>query len=101
MTTLNISTDIPSGINTLEKLAAWCALTLQNINPTLTAIEGVGYEERTCQAGIFYVKADNKYRMLIRNSVQFSPDHLAGGQKMWQFAQELSNTAIPAAFKSN
>lgn len=101
MTALNISTDIPSGINTLEQLACWCALTLQNINPSLTAIEGVGYEERTCQAGIFYVKADNKYRMLIRQSIQVSPDHLAGGQRPWKFATELSNTAIPAAFKSN
>jgi hypothetical protein len=101
MTALNIGTDIPSGINTLEKLTAWCLLTLQNINPSLKAIEGVGYEERVAQAGIFYVAADNKYRMLGRTSIQISPDYLAGGAKLWTYAQELSNTAIPSTFKSN
>ena len=101
MTALNIATDIPSGINTLEKLAVWANLTLANINPALTAIEGVGYTERTSQAGIFYVSADNKYRFLGRASIQMSADYLAGGAKLWTYAQELSNTAIPATFKSN
>ncbi|WP_017652559.1 hypothetical protein [Fortiea contorta] len=101
MTTINLSTDIPSAINTLEKLAVWSGLTLANINPSLTAIEGVGYTERVSQAGIFYVQADNKYRALIRQSIQMSPDYLAGGAKLWTFAQELSNTAIPAIFKAN
>ncbi|MEH2448946.1 MAG: glucose-6-phosphate dehydrogenase [Nostoc sp.] len=101
MTAINIATDIPFAINTLEKLAVWSGLTLANINPSLTAIEGVGYTERVSQAGIFYVQADNKYRALIRNSIQMSPDYLAGGAKLWTFAQDLSNTAIPAIFKSN
>lgn len=101
MTALNISTDIPSQINTLEKLIMWSGSTLANINPNLVAIEGIGYTERVAQAGIFYIQADNKYRALIRNSIQISPDYLAGGAKLWTFAQELSNTAIPAIFKSN
>ncbi|BCL34247.1 glucose-6-phosphate dehydrogenase [Nostoc sp. MS1] len=101
MTAINIATDIPSNINTLEKLAVWCGLALANINPSLTSVEGVGYTERCAQAGVFYIQADNKYRALIRNSVQMSPDYLAGGAKLWTYAQELSNTALPATFKSN
>lgn len=101
MSAINISTDIPSQIDTLEKLAAWCGLSLSNINAGLTAIEGAGYTERVSQAGVFYVQADNKYRMLIRNSIEVSPDYLAGGAKLWTFAQPLSNTAIPAIFKAN
>lgn len=101
MTAINITTDIPSQINTLEKLAAWCALALSNINPTLEVTEGVGYSERAAQAGIFYVLADNKYRLLGRSSLQMSPDYLAGGAKMWSYTQELSNTPLPATFKSN
>ncbi len=101
MTAINIATDIPSQINTLEKLFAWAGLALANINPSLTALEGVGYTERCAQAGIFYVAADNKYRALIRGSVQMSSDYLAGGAKQWTFAQELSNTALPAIFKAN
>lgn len=101
MTAINISTDIPSQIDTLEKLAAWSGLTLANINAGLTAIEGAGYTERVSQAGVFYVQADNKYRILIRHSIEMSSDYLAGGSKLWTFAQALSNTAIPTTFKSN
>lgn len=101
MTAINISTDIPSQIDTLEKLAAWSGLALANINPGLTAIEGAGYTERVSQAGVFYVQADNKYRILIRHSMQMSGDYLAGGAKLWSYAQALSNTAIPVTFKSN
>ena len=101
MSVISIATDIPSQINTLEKLVAWGGLTLANINPSTTAVEGVGYTERVAQAGVFYVAADNKYRLLIRASIQMSPDYMAGGSKLWTFAQELSNTAVPATFKSN
>lgn len=101
MTAINLSTDIPSQINTVEQLAAWCGTVLANVNPSATAIEGVGYTERIAQSGVFYVAADNKFRRLIRLSLEVSPDHEAGGQKPWKFAQEISNTAIPASFKSN
>jgi len=101
MTAINIATDIPSQINTLEKLYVWAGLALANINPSITAIEGVGYTERVSQAGVFYVAADNKYRALVRGSIQMSPDYLAGGAKMWTYAQEVSNTALPATFKAN
>jgi hypothetical protein len=69
MTALNITTDIPSQINTLEKLYVWAGLALANINPSLTAIEGVGYTERCAQAGIYYVAADNKYRAPSSNGL--------------------------------
>lgn len=101
MTALAIATQIPSQIDTVEKLHFWSGLVLANINPSLTAIEGVGYTERCAQAGIFYVSADNKYRALIRGSIQVSPDYLAGGAKLWTYAQPLSNTAIPAIFTAN
>lgn len=101
MTALAISTQIPSQINTVEKLHTWSGLVLASVNPSATALEGVGYTERCAQAGIFYVAADNKYRALLRHSLQVSPDYLAGGAKLWTFTQELSNTAIPSIFLAN
>ena len=101
MTALVIASDIPSAINTVEKLNAWTSLVLANINPQLSAVEGVGYTERCAQSGVFYVAADNKYRLLSRTSLQMGSDYLAGGSKMWTFTQELSTTAIPAIFKAN
>ncbi len=39
MTALNISTDIPTNINTLEKLAAWVGLALERCNPSAKILE--------------------------------------------------------------
>jgi hypothetical protein len=98
MTTINIATQVPSSITTLEQLAAWSFLALAAVNPQLVAIEGPGISERVAQAGQFYVPSDNKYRLLGRLSLVVSPDHLAGGAKSWTYVQELSNTALPAAY---
>jgi hypothetical protein len=101
MTALAIATDIPSQIVTVEQLHSWSGLLLANINPALTAIEGAGYSERTSQASIYYIQADNRYRLISRQSIAFSPNYLAGGSKLWMFAQDLSATAIPAVFRTN
>lgn len=101
MTAINIATDIPSQIDTLEKLAAWSGLALANMNAALVAVEGPGYTERVSQAGVFYVQADNKYRILVRHSIQMEPEHLAGGSKLWTYAKSLSDTGLPTIFKSN
>jgi len=101
MTALALATQIPSQIDTLEKLAAWVSLTLANINSAQTAIEGQGYTERVSQANIYYIQADAKYRIITRQSIVMSANYLAGGTKLWQHAQELSTTAIPTLFSSN
>lgn len=98
MTTLNIANQIPATIDTLEKINVWSGLALSNINPQLTAVEGVGTNERTAQAGVFYVPASNLYRVLVRTSIVISPDYLAGGSKLWTYVQPLSNTAMPTIF---
>ncbi len=101
MTVINPATDIPSQIDTVEKLAAWCAGILFANNPTLTVIEGVGYTERAAQIGDFWVAADAKTRKIVRLSLEVSADHLSGSGKPWTFVQPLSSTAIPTAFKGN
>lgn len=100
MTAIQIANQIPNSIDTLEKLAAWSGLALSYLNPTQMAVEGVGINERVAQSGIFYVAADNKYRMLIRLSLEISPDHQFGAAKQWAYIQALTNTALPAGFSS-
>lgn len=92
--------DIPSDIDTVEKLAAWCGFILSSLNPSTTAVEGVGISERVAQSNIFYIGADNKDRLLIRLSLQYDPEYRAGGLKPWQYAMEISSTALPTNFKS-
>lgn len=101
MTALNIGTDIPSQIDTLEKLAVWVGLSLQHINGTAEVVEGQGYSERAAQFGVFYVGEAGVFRALIRESIEMSKDWQTGSQKPWQYAQPLSNSPIPAGFKAN
>ena len=100
MTAINIATQIPNSITTLEGLMAWGGLALRYINPSLQAIEGPSINELVAQAGVFYVPSDNKYRLLVRTSIQVSPDYLSGGAKLWTYALPLSNTALPSIFTS-
>ena len=61
----------------------------------------MGYEERVAQANVFYIAADNKYRLISRVSLQVTPDFLSGGSKMWNYMMEVGNTAIPTQFVAN
>lgn len=101
MTALNIATQIPSQITTLEQLHAWSAQALFAINPGLTVIEGAGYTERAAQAGNFWVAADVKTRMICRVSLEVSPNYLSATGKPWTFIQQLSTTPLPANFSAN
>lgn len=101
MTALNVGTDIPSQVDTVEKLAAWCGAVLFAVNPTMTVVEGVGYTERPAQHNNYWVAADSKTRNITRLSLEVSPEHLSGSGKPWTFIQPLSNAAIPATFKEN
>lgn len=93
------TSDIPSNIDTLEKLAAWVGLSLTAINPTQTAVEAPNYSARVAQAGTFFIEADNKHRLLVRVSLPMSADHLSGANNPWTYAQNLSETDIPDGFK--
>ena len=101
MTTINIATDIPSQITTLEQLNAWTAYALFALNPTITVIEGVGYTERAAQCNKYWVAADAKSRLISRISLEVSPDELSGSAKPWMYVQTLSGTPLPSSFKTN
>lgn len=101
MTALVIATDIPSQINTVEKLHLWSGSLLFAVNPTLTIIEGIGYTERAAQCGNYWVAADSKTRAIVRASLAIDPTYLSATGKIWTFAQELSGTTIPTNFKAN
>jgi hypothetical protein len=101
MTALNIATDIPTNITSYEELAMWVDLVLKSTYPTATPVEGVGYIENACQAGVFYVNSEARHVFLGRVSLTVSPGYLAGGQKLWKYAQSLGNATVDNAFKAN
>lgn len=101
MTTLNISTDIPSNINTLERLQAWVGYTLSVINPTLAVLETPQSAQKVAQSQIFQA-SDNTNRLLVRSCLILPADYISDRTvKIWMKAEEFSNVAIPPAFKVN
>ena len=101
MTTISLATDIPNSIVTLEQLHAWSGLTLDRINPSLAVLEAENLAQFVMQTGIFSA-ADNSNRLLIRSSFAVDPNFISDRtKKLWMFAKEFSNVAIPTAFKEN
>lgn len=101
MTTLVIGTDIPSNINTLEKLGAWVGLALARVNPTLKILESPDTEPQRV-AEVVLIKADDgSTRLIVRLSIPVTEDYGSSTNKFWQNTTEISNTALPTAFKAN
>jgi hypothetical protein len=101
MTAINLATDIPNAIVTLEQLHAWSGTLLKRLNPTLAVLEAENLAQFVMQDGIFSA-ADNSDRLLVRASLEIDPDYKSDrSKKLWMFAREFSNVAIPAAFKTN
>lgn len=101
MTALNIATDIPSQIVTVEQLVIWAGNVLANLNSNVNAVEGENYSQRAAQSGKFYIATVDKNRHIGRQSIELSPDHLIGGAKPWAYALEISQKPLTTAMKSN
>lgn len=100
MTAFNPS-QLPSSVNTLEKLAMWAAMALTSMYPTSVSEEGEGFVEKAATSNIFYVQSANRHIFLTRLSLGVSPDRVAGGQKNWTYALDLGTDPIPAQFTTN
>jgi hypothetical protein len=102
MTVFASSTDLPSAINSLEKLAMWVGLLMTRINPTIAILEDPGYApERMCQAQIRRCD-DGKEYCIVRISIPLDEAYKSDiTRKLWTFASDISNVSIPTGFKSN
>lgn len=101
MTAVSLTTDIPTNINTLEKLAAWVGLALARCNPSQRILE-IPNSDAPRAAEATLIKADDgSYRLVVRLSIPIFDNYSEQTQKFWFNADEISNTALPAAFKSN
>lgn len=101
MSALNLSTQVPNSIVTVEQNFLWSALTLGRINPSLQYLETDTIAQYVIQNGI-YTAADNSYRFLVRASIPLDPNFMTDKtKKLWMFANEFSSVQIPAAFTTN
>lgn len=101
MTTLALS-QIPSNINTLEKLHAWSTFALRAVNGPKSVVEAEGFlPERVAQAPLTETPNDG-IRLGARVSIQFDPAGFSDkSKKLWEFANELTIGSMPTTFTSN
>lgn len=93
--------DLPTTINTVEGLSAWCACILNNLHFQQTFEEAPGIVEKIAVSQNFPVIVNGAYewRLVSRTSVKISADFQKTG-KIWQHTIPMSNASIPADFKS-
>lgn len=95
------TSQLPTNINTLERLGAWVGLTMANINPTLAVNEQSSTDPtKVCQVA-FFRASDNSLRLTVRLSLPIDSTYAAQTKKFWENAQEISNVVIPTAFTTN
>lgn len=94
--------DIPSSIDTLEKLSVWCSTVLQHLHPEQTVLEAPGITELVATASPYQiiVNGDFTWRNIARQSIELNPNWQRGATKLWTHALPLSTQAIPVEFKS-
>jgi hypothetical protein len=96
-----VLTDIPSSINTVEKLVVWGGNVLFNLNSNVTATEGDNYSQRAAQSGNFYIAATDTTRHVARQSIELDNGYSIGASKPWSYAKELSQKPLTADMKAN
>lgn len=102
MTALNPSTQIPASVDTLEKLAVWALYVLQDLNFDTTLVEQTnGQPIPVATITPFNVRSSDfsGIRAIGRFSIPVSGD-FAADSRAWVGVEELSTTAIPAAYTS-
>jgi 3D (Asp-Asp-Asp) domain-containing protein len=94
-------TDLPSAVNSVEKLVAWGGTILNDLYTTTTAIEATGVAERVAQSAPFLVTASDPYvwRLITRTSIPLQPTWRRQG-KLWLYANDIGSLAIPTEYKS-
>lgn len=101
MTALVIATDIPTNINTLERLTTWGILALATINPTTAVLESPNRAEYATQYSVIKA-ADGTVRLIGRVSLELDGLYASDtSKKLWMFTKEVGGVLIPAGFKAN
>lgn len=95
------TSNLPTNVNTVEKLAAWTGLVLARINPTLAVLESDTNGPQKVAQVAFFQASDGSMRLTIRLSVPIDPAYASFTKKFWENATDLSNTAIPAGYTTN
>lgn len=98
-----VRADVPVSVTTLEMLIVWASQTLSVINPETTITEIANQNTFIATAGQFYfpdAPAGKRSRHVARQSIELDPLYKTEEKKVWEYAKEISATAIPTSMKT-
>jgi hypothetical protein len=92
--------NLPSAINTVEKLNVWTAVVLRELNPNTPYLET---ELLRLQAvtNVQVPIVDGSVRNISRLSLPLAAGYASGAAKLWTYATELSATALLTTHTTN
>jgi hypothetical protein len=101
MTALNIATQIPSNIVTLEQIHAWSGFALNFINPNLGVLETPTSAQQIAQVNLFQ-SADAVFRAQFRVTPEIDSQYtLDRSKKIWMHVKEISTVQLPPGYTQN
>ena len=105
MTTISIGTDIPTNINTLERLFFHVALTLNaTIGATTFNLDGTADGGRTPHIVVNRGRASGngkEYAQIVAYlPIDVRIDTNALNQRPWMYAEEISNNTYPSGYRA-
>lgn len=103
MSAFNPSTDLPTGIDTLEKLLQWAVevAAFLHTNSQYKELKGNAVDDGFAPLiDVSYITAyDGTRRAIARMSVELDPEYNTATSPLWEYAREWNNAPIPARFK--
>lgn len=104
MTEINLATDTPASIETVEQALLWLASLQESLLKGSTYREAQGSSIDSGLAPLVDASivsaADGSKRCIVRLAIELHPDYVSDkSKKFWLFAQPMTNAVIPAAFK--
>lgn len=101
MTAINLSTQVPNGINSLEKINVWAGIALATVNPTQQVLVAVNQTQPQASYTVFRA-ADDELYISLNQIIKLDPSWATdNATKIWQKAMDVSNTVLPAGLTSN
>lgn len=102
MTAINPATDIPSNVDTVEKLMYFCHAILIELYPSMVLDEGDGDITRINSILVQLDDGSNSYKPfeILRGSLELNPMYKRGLLRPWDYVEPLGSAVIPAEYKS-
>lgn len=94
-------TDIPSSVNSLEKLHVWSATILNHLYPGTTIVEESGRAELQAQSSTFMISQFDppEWHNISRVNIRVNRNWQRQG-KLWEHAADIGSMSIPTEFKA-